>query len=543
MLRRLLPPLLVLIAALAATWPALQGDFLYDDQHYLVDNPAVSGEASPLTTPLGDPSQGLYRPLTVLSWRVQYAGPDDPGPLRAGNVLLHVLAALLLLGLAADLGLPRSAGLLAALLFAVHPAHAEAVAWVTGRAELLAAVLVLAAWRLHLRPGILGALGAAVLAGLAVLAKENAVAAPALLVLGDLLFVRRRVDGKRLLLLAGAVLGAFALRLAVLPGALPVHGPYLDLPLQARLTVALAVLSRALELLVLPLGLRIEYQRDELLQLAGVDLAVLGLAVVAVAVLWRRCRPAAAGLLLVPVALVTVLHLVPIGEPFAERFLYLPSVPFCLAVGALLGSWGRREVSSGRGLGPSLATAALLLAAAVPASRAACAVFHDEVSLWTQAASVAPRVTLARYNLGLALERAGGRDLTEDVDRPGAIDELEASLELDPHHAYAPWAHLLLGQHALVAHTGDPPQPGRAARHDRAALALEPGLIEARLDLAGIALLAPQIVAPDEARALLAPLSGRSDLDPARSAAVDDLLRQLSDDSSASTGTSSDEGS
>src|SRR6187399_2945721 len=94
---RLLLPLLIVAAALLATWPALHGRFVYDDAYYVVANPAVQGGASPWTTALGSPQQALWRPLTVASFALQWSGPDAAGPMRAANVALHAAMSLLVL--------------------------------------------------------------------------------------------------------------------------------------------------------------------------------------------------------------------------------------------------------------------------------------------------------------------------------------------------------------------------------------------------------------------------------------------------------------
>src|SRR5262245_34230603 len=166
---RLLPCALVIGIALLACWPARLGAFIYDDQYYVLENPAVTGSASPWTAPLGGPLQALWRPLTVESFRAQWRGAPDAGPYLLVNVLLHVLTSLLVWALGRRLGLGAGGSLVAALLFAAHPVHAEAVAWVSGRAELLAALFVLAAWWLHLSPRPAAALASAAVLALALL--------------------------------------------------------------------------------------------------------------------------------------------------------------------------------------------------------------------------------------------------------------------------------------------------------------------------------------------------------------------------------------
>lgn len=520
---------LVVAAALLACWPALDGSFVYDDAYYVFGNPAVVGGASPpasvWTSPLGDPSQALWRPLTVLTWRWQWpdgAAAADARPFRALNLALHVAVSLLVLALGHALGFARSVAAIAALLFAVHPVHAEAVAWVTGRAELLAAAFVLAGWIAYRARGR----GAALACGLAVLAgglcKEHALLAPALYVGFDVLCGERpRRAGA--LAAGAAVVALVALRAAILPAGLPGDAPYGELSLGARAVVGANVLARALALLVWPHPLRIFYQREELTGPSTATLAILAAAALLAAWAWRRERRAAAALLLLPVSLGTVLQLVPIGETFAERFLYLPSVLGCLALAALLGARLRAEAARGRGLDAGVAAAGIALLLAVPTTRAACATFRDDLALWAHAARVTPHLAHARYNHGYFL-RAHGRRLAVDVDQPGAADELRASLELAPAHRYAAFAHDMLGQHALEEL---PPSPALAAHHFRSAIERLPSLLAPRVHLASLALADAQVVPREEARAALAPILADRALAPDDRQLVESLAAEL----------------
>src|SRR5581483_11495272 len=140
-----------------------------------------------------------------------------------------------------------------ALLFAVHPIHAEAVAAVVGRAELLSTGLVLGAWLLHLadRRG-----AAAASFFLALLAKEPAVAFLALAPLGDR--VRGRpIRPSRYWPYAAAFAGYLVLRwLAVGAPAMDrlaeLENPLLSLPQPWRALNALVVAWRYVVLQIFP---------------------------------------------------------------------------------------------------------------------------------------------------------------------------------------------------------------------------------------------------------------------------------------------------
>jgi len=105
----------------------------------------------------------------------------SPGQSHAARAVTWLLY-LLLLAILETSPHGQTVAFVAALLFAVHPIHTEAVASVVGRAELLAAGFLLAAWILHLRDREIAAL---ICFLLALLSKESAAAFLALVLLGD----------------------------------------------------------------------------------------------------------------------------------------------------------------------------------------------------------------------------------------------------------------------------------------------------------------------------------------------------------------------
>ncbi|HEX2344813.1 MAG TPA: tetratricopeptide repeat protein [Vicinamibacterales bacterium] len=85
-----------------------------------------------------------YRPLVIVSFMLdgQVRGAD-PRVYHVTNVLLHVLTVMLLFVLLRRLKVPDTPALVLALLFAIHPANVQAVAWIPGRNDTLMAALAL----------------------------------------------------------------------------------------------------------------------------------------------------------------------------------------------------------------------------------------------------------------------------------------------------------------------------------------------------------------------------------------------------------------
>lgn len=88
-----------------------------------------------------------YRPLLVVSFIVDaQIGGLSPVMYHAHNVALHIAAACLVFFFLVRIGAGRGGALFCSLIFTVHPALVQAVAWIPGRNDSLAAIFVLAAF-------------------------------------------------------------------------------------------------------------------------------------------------------------------------------------------------------------------------------------------------------------------------------------------------------------------------------------------------------------------------------------------------------------
>jgi hypothetical protein len=190
---RILIPVLFLVAAAFA--PALLGGYVYDDL-IVVERATRIAETDGWSRLLFEPFFGsgapYWRPLAS-SLLVLGDGIGGPTGIHALALLLHLGAVTAAFGIARELGLaPIGAGL-AALLFGVHPVQVESVAWASALNDVLYGGLSLAAIWATLRWRRRGAIGlpwlALSLTLLALLAKENALVTPLLVVAAAVLSV------------------------------------------------------------------------------------------------------------------------------------------------------------------------------------------------------------------------------------------------------------------------------------------------------------------------------------------------------------------
>jgi tetratricopeptide (TPR) repeat protein len=435
------------------------------------------------------PSAGLYRPLTTLSYMVNYVLLGN-GPRPEGyhwiNLALHAANTALVYGLGIIIFGETAPAWALAAVWGLHPLLTESVTNIVGRADLLAAFGVLAGLSCHACTAsaagwrrLAWLFGITTAQTIGLFSKESAVVLPGIMLAYDLVWFnrsswRRRVPAYGALLLPFAAF--FYLRAQVHPHLLI---PFADNPLvkanfwTARLT-AVEIVGKFLVLFLWPAGLSADYSYhavplfgEPLTAQALVELAVCMAVVLLLVFMARRAqKPIVFLLVFFFVAILPTSNLiVPIGSIMAERFLYLPSVGLAGCVAAAI-CWAGRRVPTARA---SWAAAGLVCLALAARTYARNLDWKDDLSLWTSATEVCPGSAKAHYNLGKALEVLPGR-------MPGAIAEYRSSLRIDPDHADV---HTNLAN-ALAA-AGRVPE---AIREYREALRTEPNRVEPHNDLA-----------------------------------------------------------
>lgn len=425
-------PWLLLAAALVAYANGLNGDFTYDDKAIVRDNPRIQQwENLPqiFTTHYfgGSLTTGTsYRPVDLLSFAANYLvhGKYLFG-YHAVNVGLHIADTWLLFFLFRRRFGETTAGI-AALLFAVLPVHVEAVTSIVGRAELLAAFFLLAAWIVADRADARGrrfSPGASILYFLAILTKESAVVLPALLFVDAMTreggpFARRALSLLRRRAIfyfsfAIPLAATFALRFAVLKGFLisklagffELENPLVSLSPLGRVGNASAVLIRSLGRVVFPAWLSADESAWQLpilsprTALFWAALAAAALLAAAGIVLCTR-RPAAGfGILFfLLAALPTSNFLFATGTIMAERLMYLPSAGIALAAAAF---FPREEDALARRRGPALLLAAVTLLLLFR-TIARNTVWESDEALFTNLVRTSPDSAKAHYDYGYA---------------------------------------------------------------------------------------------------------------------------------------------
>ena len=538
--QRLIGGLLALTLAGIAYVNVFNNPFVYDDYDTVIANPSLV-DLSNVRFVLG---HSPFRPVVNVSYALDRAiwGFWAPG-FHLTNVVLHAMVVGLLyafiLRALSDTRVRVSGGNIdwrdpgrfdawaactAATMFGVHPLMTEAVAYVSGRSELLVGVFFLSAL-LCGRAAIVAPLSAnlerrrvrlirstiatVVLGLLALFSKENGAMLPLVLFLYDRLVIPGTPEGRRwraryVFFPAFAVIAAAAIiRYLFFP--LPVSATGVA-PLLSLLTQAI-VTWRYLGLMIWPDGQSIMHAVHHVTSwtdprgwLALTAIVMLVLASFSL----RRVAPLVPfGLLWFFTVLAPSSSIVALREGMAEHRVYLAAAGIAIAF-ARPGMLLFVALSRGKpGLPESYATALVLLAALLTSlTLSRNQVWSSPVHLWAEAVERSPGMWEPRYALGDVLRQRGrcvdaiphyrvvvqlrpsNRDAFTNLGiclaQTGHLEEAERAfrktLDLDPQYARG---YTNLGALAVVAGNMD------AARdHYLHAIAVEPRNVLARLQLA-----------------------------------------------------------
>lgn len=304
----------------------LSGYFITDDYAYLthlLGNSIFYSQGEQLKQWFFDYNGRVFlRPVVQWIWLTDFiAWNREAAGYYLTNIILHSLNACLVYSLSRQISQSRFAALAGGFLFALHPIHADSVAWITDRVDLLCtfSALMSTVYYVLFRTSSkwlyfwisLSALT------LATLTKESAITLPIILLVYDILFLFPRMRWQIVRAQLGLItflLLYFGLRILIFQGL----GGYSETGF-----------------LSFGLGLFLQYYTTALGQpfianLDDIKLLLIFCVLVVALMLLRKCKGMWFGLAWV------ILALVPAGAAgyVAPRLSYLPSVGFTIATGA-----------------------------------------------------------------------------------------------------------------------------------------------------------------------------------------------------------------
>jgi len=333
---------IILIAALGFSvyLNSLNNGFVWDDNLLVKDNIYIKGLsriADIMRSEIGEGGRGkyiFYRPIQMFTYALDYAvWRLNSFGYHLTNILLHVICAVILFWFLLNVLPSKAVALVTALFFVSHPIHTEAVAYISGRAESLAAIFALGSFAFYikyLKTGMVDKyLSAIALFICALFSMEYVIVLPLLFVAYNLIFEKKAAVMKLIPFIAAIVI-YFFIRAATsrYPSENLLNiGGALD-----RLPGFFTAIAGYFKVLVLPLGLHMEYGNPVFSftdTKAAAGMIILLLSII-YAVKERRDKITLFSVAFFYISLLPFSNVYPLNAYMAEHWLYFPSVGFFL---------------------------------------------------------------------------------------------------------------------------------------------------------------------------------------------------------------------
>ncbi len=400
-------------------------DFACDDQQQVLNNAGIRDLRNlPLaftSTVWGfvnldtaTTAQPYYRPLFSLWSMLNYAlfGTHAWG-WHLMNVLIHMLATWLVFVVCREFTGRKQLALITASLFAVHPVHTESVAWISGITDPIMSVFLLLSFYFYLQfrktgsiPKLAAMLGTYLLA---LWSKETALALPLIIIYLELFYFNESESFNQRLVKSAKLIGAFLAPILIffLMRRVALGTFFLLEELRYPLSVALLTMPLAtlkyLALCVVPYGYSYQHYTDFITTVTNLAFLVplVALALLACLIVLKGSRVGKFASLWFIVFLLPSLAAIRNFDPeylVQERYLYLPSMGFCLVLGLAIEWLAAQRFFANYKATPVAITAALVLLFGAAQIRYSL-FWQDTLSVFQRCVAVAPTSAAAYSSL------------------------------------------------------------------------------------------------------------------------------------------------
>lgn len=459
--------ILIAVVSIAIYSSTLKNGFVYDDEYTIVNNTLIKdiGNLPKLLTKDYFPYSGemSYRPVVTFTYFIDYAIYGmKPWGYHLTNVLLHAVNGIILYVFFTLLieerktdvrsqtsGVIRTltcTPLIIAVLFVTHPVLTEAVNAISFREDLLAFLFYMSTLVIYLvihsRYNAVRSTAtrsiffilSCLLYSLAILSKEMAFTLPLIVCCYEWIYgnrdtrklhsfiVNRYNIGYVIIILAYAYL-----RFSIFFN--PVEENIPAWPLAVRLLTVPQIIFKYIALLIAPVSLSADYRINPITSFLLPIFFLL--TITACIILIKKIEyknDMVFGLFFLLITLIPVYNIVPIVNPVAERYLYLPIVGFMLVAGAVINIVATNCRTERRSIYILIPLAAIFVIYSF-ATMERNKVWRDTYTLWKDTIDKTPDSVRGHYNLGLVYAEQGKFD--------HAIGEFEITIKLQPSHVNA----------------------------------------------------------------------------------------------------------
>ena len=420
-------------------------EFVLDDQIVITDNAFVKKGISGIAEIFGNDSftgyfgeqkdlvaGARYRPLSIAMFAVEHeiAGLDQR-IYHAVNILLYGLLVLIVFRVVSLFikAAPKDYWFLAVpfvctLLFALHPVHSEAVANIKGRDEILALMgsllTIYAVFRYYYRGSVPWLLGSGLIFFVGLLAKENTITFLAVIPAALYFFTTRNVK-KWLVAMTPVLLATvayIALRYHVIGFLFGetvsqdlLNDPFVEMSGSEKYATILYTLGLYWNLLFFPHPLTHDYYPYHIPimnwskpEVIGFVLGYTALLGVAIRGIWTKSMLAFCIIFFVATISVVSNVFFPVGTFMNERFIFMPSLAFCLGL-AFYADKARRRIPWMLWVAPAILGVYVVGFTYKTIDRVPA--WENAMSLNTTGVAVSKNSTRANCFMGTALYKSG----------------------------------------------------------------------------------------------------------------------------------------
>lgn len=453
--------LLIVIVSFAVYGNTLKNGFVYDDEFTIVNNTLIKSLYNLPKLFQKDyftlSGEGTYRPVVTLTYLLDYALYGlQPWGYHLTNVLLHVINGVLLyifLSLITEPSITNNksssiserlfsnAPLLISLLFVTNPVLTEAVNGISYREDLLVFLFSIAALTLYVvlrtrhevitQNTTIFFILSCWLYFLALLSKEMALTFPLIVICYGWVFSKEKIKIKSLLFnrynIGYLVVTLVYIYLRFYYFRNPANGEVPPWQLTERLSTIPWLVITYIKLIVFPISLSADYVIEPIKSLFSMPFiyctALTGLTIAAA---WKsRNRIITFGIMFFIIALIPVYNIIPIGNPLAERYLYMPLLGLTIVAGLI---FHQIVVSKYKSLSIKAALLFIITIYSVTVVERN-SVWKNSYSLWSDTVQKMPNSSRAHTSLGIVYYDKGW------VDK--AIEQHQIAISLKPGYSLA----------------------------------------------------------------------------------------------------------
>ena len=342
-IRLIFPVIAIIILGFVSYYNSINGQFVWDDENLIKNNVYIRecfNWPKVFTKDIGAggaQTYNFYRPIQLLSYMFDYSMWQlDPRGYHLSNILLHILAALALFWLVAMLFNDRGIALLTSLLFVVHPIHTEAVAYISGRADLLVSLFLLVCFILYIKAMHTDSwiIYSAVICSylLALLSRENSLIFPLVLLVYHYAF-KQKLKIRLFAPILGLSAAYLILRVVVFKFLLLHQG--CPTTVFQRIPGIFVAITNYVRLLLIPINLHAEHG-ERLFKVIDAKV-IIGAMILFCSLMYafrvrNKDKLVFFSISWFLIMLLPCLNIYPINAYMAEHWLYLPSIGFFLII-------------------------------------------------------------------------------------------------------------------------------------------------------------------------------------------------------------------